>query len=76
MSEHQKIFSFSFELEHIPYIKNTKIVKSKDVLFDNNTRDRIELFQSFDFPTITSNINSYWSKYDPYSYLGVKTIGV
>ena len=37
MSEHQKIFTFSFELEHILYAKNSKIVKFKDVLFDNNT---------------------------------------
>ena len=37
VSEHQKLFTFSFELEHILYIKNSKIVKSKGVLFDNNT---------------------------------------
>ena len=37
MSEHQKIFTFSFELEHILYVKNSEIVKSKDVLFDNIT---------------------------------------
>ena len=37
MSEHQKIFTFSFELEHILEVKNSIIVKSKDVLFDNNT---------------------------------------
>ena len=37
MSEHQKIFTFSFELEHKLYVKNSKIVKSKGVLFDNNT---------------------------------------
>ena len=37
MSEHQKIFTLSFKLEHILYVKNSKIVKSKDVLFNNNT---------------------------------------
>ena len=46
MSEHQKIFTFSFELEHILYVRSSKIVKSKDVLFDNNTEGiTIELIE-------------------------------
>ena len=32
------MITFSFKLEHIIlYVKNSKIVKSKDVLFYNNT---------------------------------------
>ena len=32
----KKMFTFSFKLERILYAKNSKIVKSKEVLFDNN----------------------------------------
>ena len=47
MSEHQKIFTFSFELQHILYVKNSKIVKSKDVVFDNTVIPNLPLGKVF-----------------------------
>ena len=41
MSKHQKIFAFSSKFEHILYVKNSKIFKSKDVLFDNNIQTKM-----------------------------------